>query len=369
MTMSKKLIIQVNEQQGYEILYQKEFTSLTDAISKIGMTHKKACIITDDLVYREYADDVKHALEQAENEVCIFTFKNGEEQKNLDTVRQIYEKLITEKFSRTDFLVALGGGVTGDITGFAAATYLRGIEFIQIPTTLLAQVDSSIGGKTGVDFEQYKNMVGAFKMPALVYMNLKTLDTLSQRQFFNGFSEVMKSALLADSDFYEWLIENMYEIEERQPDIIEEMILQSCKIKKKIVENDAYEHGERALLNLGHTIGHAIEKEQNFKLLHGECVSLGCVAAAYISWKKDLIEMEEYYEIRDMFVPFHLPISLENISADQILSLTKSDKKRKNGSLQFVLLKGIGKAILCNDVTDEEIINAIKEIEYHETNE
>jgi len=252
------------------------------------------------------------------------------------------------------------------MTGFAAATYLRGIDFVQIPTTLLAMVDSSVGGKTGVDFRQYKNMVGAFNMPRLVYMNLDVLQTLDDRQFYSGFAEAMKSALIKDAHFYEWQIENMYEICNREADAMKELVYRSCDIKRFIVEKDPTEKGDRALLNLGHTIGHAIEKYKNFTMTHGECVALGCIAAAYISWKREMLSMEEYYEIRDMFVPFNLPISVEDVDIEEILSFTKSDKKMDNNQIKFVLLKKIGKAVIDRTVTDDEIRAALKEIIYVE---
>ena len=290
----------------------------------------------------------------------------GEESKTLSTVKDIYTFLIKEKFDRKDLLIALGGGVTGDITGFAAATYLRGIDFIQIPTSLIAQSDSSIGGKTGVDFDGFKNMVGAFYMPRLVYMNVSVLKTLDDRQFFSGFAEVMKHGLIKDGGFYEWLLENMYEICDRDTDTLLEMIERSCKIKKLVVEKDPAEKGERALLNFGHTIGHAIEKARNFTLTHGECVALGAVAAAFISWKHELLSKDEYYEIRDMFVPFNLPISIENINPEEILQLTKSDKKVEGDFVKFILLKKAGKAIIDKTVTDDDILNAVAEIHYVE---
>ena len=293
-------------------------------------------------------------------------FPAGEASKNLDTVKEIYRFLIEEGFDRRDMLLALGGGVVGDITGYAAATYLRGIDYIQLPSTLLAQADSSIGGKTGVDFDGYKNMVGAFKMPRLVYMNLSLLQTLEDRQYFSGFAEVMKHGLIKDASFYEWLIENMYEICERDLDVLQEMLIRSCTVKKLVVEKDPTEQGERALLNFGHTIGHAVEKAKNFSLCHGECVALGAVAAAYISWKRELLSMEEYYEVRDMFVPFYLPISVDDIDPQEILRLTKSDKKMESGKIKFVLLKKIGKAVLDTSVTDEELLAAINEIYFSE---
>lgn len=299
----------------------------------------------------------------------MFSFAAGEENKTLQTVKDIYTFLISEKFDRKDLIIALGGGVVGDIAGFAASTYLRGIDFIQIPTTLLAQADSSIGGKTGVDFDGYKNMVGAFYMPRLVYMNVSTLKTLDDRQFFSGFAEVMKHGLIKDGIFYEWLLDKMYEICDRDPDTLLEMVERSCKIKKLVVEKDPTEKGDRALLNFGHTIGHAIEKASNFSLSHGECVALGCVAAAFISWKHEWLSMDEYYEIRDMFVPFNLPISISDIDPEEILRLTKSDKKMEGGSIKFILLKKVGKALIERNVTDEDILNAISEIHFVEDGE
>ena len=227
-------------------------------------------------------------------------------------------------------------------------------------------MDSSIGGKTGVDFDSYKNMVGAFYMPRLVYMNLAVLKSLDDRQYFSGMAEVMKYGLLRDGLFYEWLIEHMYEICERDSDVLEEMVFRSCTNKKLIVEKDPTEKGDRALLNLGHTIGHAIEKAKHFQMLHGECVALGCIAAAHISWKKQYLSMEEYYEIRDMFVPFNLPISIEDIDPDEIVALTKADKKMDAGQIRFILLKKVGKAFVDQTVTEEEMLAAVNELYFSE---
>lgn len=367
--MSQKMNVLYNKKPCYDILITKGFEELNNELSLFEISDKKLCIITDSQVGPIYSDALKQVLSASCKQVHIFTIPAGEANKTLDTVKTIYEFLIRENYGRKDMLIALGGGVVGDITGYAAATFLRGIDFIQIPTTLLSQTDSSIGGKTGVDFDGYKNMVGAFKMPKLVYMNLETLNTLDDRQFFSGFAEVMKHGLIKDAEFYTWLIDNMYEICERDLDILEEMIVRSCSIKKAVVEKDPTEQGERALLNYGHTIGHAIEKFKNFELSHGECVALGAVAAAYISWKRNLLSMEEYYEVRDMFVPFYLPISIDNIKPEEILTLTKSDKKSQNGTIKFILLKKIGKAIIDDTVTDEEILAAIKEIYFDEEEE
>ena len=360
--MSQRLTINMNNKPIYDIVYEQDFNSLAKELEAFGIEGKNLCIITDSRVKGFYADEVSEALRDSCREVFVFDFPNGEQSKNLDTVKNIYEFLIQNKFGRKDMLLALGGGVVGDITGFAAATYLRGVDFIQIPTTLLAQVDSSIGGKTGVDFDQYKNMVGAFYMPKLVYMNISTLRTLDDRQYYSGMGEVLKHGLIKNASFYEWIIENMYEIHDRNLDVLEDMVYKSCTCKKIVVEKDPTEKGERAILNFGHTIGHAIEKAKNFELMHGECVALGCVAAAYISWKRNLLSKDEYYEIRDMFVPFNLPISIENIDPEEIYELTTSDKKVEEGRLKFILLKKVGKAMIDTTVTREEIMAGINEI-------
>ena len=364
--MAERLNILYNKKPCYDILFTKCWDDLVTELEIMELKYRKICIITDSNVNGVYGDVLEGILTPCVKNVKKYVFPAGEESKNLDTVKEAYRFLIEEKFDRKDMLLALGGGVVGDLTGFVAATYLRGIDFIQVPTTLLAQADSSIGGKTGVDFEGYKNMVGAFKMPKLVYMNFEVLRTLDDRQYFAGFAEVMKYGLIKDAAFYEWLIENMYEICERDMDTLSQMLMKSCMVKKMVVEKDPTEQGERALLNLGHTIGHAIEKAKNFELFHGECVALGTVAAAYISWKKEMLSMEEYYEIRDMFVPFYLPISIDGIDPDEILRLTKSDKKVDGNTIRFILLKKIGKAVIDTTVQDEEILAAIKEIYFDE---
>lgn len=353
----------------YPIHIEASFDALAQAMEPLSCKERKLCIITDNKVNSLYGEEIEAILSDTCAEVYRYSFPNGEAQKTLDTVKDIYRFLIEHKFDRKDMLIALGGGVVGDITGFTAATYLRGIDFVQIPTTLLAQADSSIGGKTGVDFDGYKNMVGAFYMPKLVYMNVQTLHSLDDRDFYSGFAEVMKSALIKDGLFYEWLIDKMYEICERDNETLQEMVYRSCMIKKLIVEKDPTEKGDRALLNFGHTIGHAIEKYKNFTLTHGECVALGCVAAAFISWKKNWLSMEEYYEIRDMFVPFYLPISIDELDVEEVLRLTKSDKKMEGNTIKFILLKKVGKALIDRTVTDDEIRDAIKEINFTEDDE
>ncbi len=367
--MAHRMTINYEKKPCYDIVFADDYELLLDELQAFDVENRRLAIIADSNTERLFGETVRKILDGHCKKVILHAFPAGEENKTLDTVREIYKTLIEEKFDRKDLLIALGGGVVGDVTGYTAATYLRGVDFIQLPTTLIAQSDSSIGGKTGVDFDGYKNMVGAFYMPKLVYMNVAALKELDDRQFYSGFAEVMKHGLIKDAMFYEWLLENMYEIHDRNIDVLKEMVMRSCTVKKLVVEKDPKEQGDRALLNFGHTIGHAIEKAMHFTMSHGECITLGMVAAAYISWKRSLLSMEEYYEIRDMFVPFNLPISIDKIDPQEILTLTKSDKKMESGQIKFVLLKKIGKAMIDKTVTDEEILNAINEIYFSDNNE
>ena len=364
--MENTITINMGSKPCYDIYITKGFSELSEQLSKISITEKKIAIITDSQVGPSYAEAVANALTPVATEIVTFSFKAGEASKNLDTINEIYDFLLENNFTRSDLLIALGGGVVGDMTGFVAATYMRGIDFIQVPTTLLSQVDSSVGGKTGVDYKQYKNIIGAFNMPRLVFINTETLNTLDARQYYAGMAEVMKYGLIRRSAFYIWILENMYEIHDKDAAALEYMIGQCCQIKKEYVDKDPFDKGDRAILNFGHTIGHAIEKAMDFKLLHGECVALGSVAAAYISWKKGYLQMEDYYEIRDMFVPFNLPISLDNIDADEIMSNIKYDKKHSGATLNFIALKKVGKAFIDTTVTADEMKAALDEIIFTE---
>lgn len=357
--MSKQITVHYEGKPAYDILIEQDYRKLSEQFTQLGYANRRICIVCDSNVAPHYADQVKDQLTKVSSEVFVFTFPAGENNKNLDTVKDLYTFLIEHKFDRKDVLAALGGGVTGDLTGYAAATYLRGIDFVQLPTSVLSMVDSSIGGKTGVDFDAYKNMVGAFYQPKLVYMNLSVIDTLPLKEYYAGYGEILKHGLIKDLDYYVWLLQNMAEIYTHEPEVLEEVIYRSCLIKRAVVENDPTEKGERALLNFGHTLGHAIEKLMNFQLLHGECVALGMVAAAHISWKRGYIEQDEFLEIRDMMVAFRLPISLEDLKAEDIIAATKLDKKMDRNQIRFILLKEVGNAYIDTTVTDDEMKEAL----------
>lgn len=359
--MAKTIPVSMEGKHIYNIQLTQTFDALATELESLGYGgERKICIVTDSSVEKLYAESVKKILEQRFVYVIVHTFPAGESSKNVATVEQVYETLIKNHFDRNDVLIALGGGVVGDLTGFTAATYLRGIDFIQVPTTLLSQVDSSIGGKTGVDFLQYKNMVGAFYQPRLVYMNLSVLKTLPEKQLVSGMGEIIKHGLIKDAEYYEWLKVHHDEILALQPDTMEEMIYRSCNIKREVVERDPKEKGERALLNFGHTIGHAIEKLSDFSLYHGECVGIGIVAAAYISWKAGNISIETLEDIEQCLVSFGFQTTCSGIEPSAVLQATKSDKKMVGSQVKFILLSAVGKAFIYKELTDEQILEGIR---------
>ncbi|MDY5113211.1 MAG: 3-dehydroquinate synthase [Bilifractor sp.] len=344
---------------SYQIVWESSFQTLADEIRQIsGFRAKKICVVSDSNVAPLYAGEVEKALAPLGLTVETYVFPAGEEHKCLDTVIGLYRFLIEHKFQRNDILAALGGGVAGDLTGFAAATYLRGIDFIQIPTTLLAQVDSSVGGKTGVDFEQYKNMVGAFLQPRLVYMNMKTLKTLPQDQFASGMGEVLKTGAIRDRNLLTWIDSHEAEILRRDPDALATVIRACCRVKASVVEEDPKDKGLRAILNFGHTLGHAIEKCKNFELLHGQCVGIGSIGASWLSMKRGMISEEDYRWLQKLHRDFGIPTSVSGLTVDEIVRTTRSDKKMEEGHIRFILLDGVGNAVIDSSVTDEELREA-----------
>ena len=353
----------------YHIYLEPDFAKLPEAVEPLNIKERKLCIVADSTTAELYGAELKEILKETCTYVSMFVFPAGEVNKTLNTVRDLYEHLILEKFDRKDMLVALGGGVVGDLTGFAAATYLRGIRFIQIPTTLLSQVDSSIGGKTGVDFDAYKNMVGAFHMPRLVYMNLNVLKTLPDRQFACGMGEIIKHGLIQDSDYLKKLSTYQREIREKNYAALLWMVAGSCKVKRHVVEEDPTEQGIRAWLNFGHTIGHSVEKLKDFTLCHGECVAIGCAAAAWMSWKRGLISEKEKEAAEQLLLDYQLPVRVKGLKPEDIVKTTKLDKKMDAGKVKFVLLKKIGEAFVTRDVEDEELLRASRYVcgeEIHE---
>lgn len=351
------------ELKDYNIFFEQDFKSFNDAISPLSLNKTKVMIVFDSNTARFYKESFMSLIKGFCAKPFSFLFEAGENSKNLDTVQQLYEELIKYHFERKDVLIAFGGGVVGDLTGFVAATYLRGIRFIQIPTSLLAMADSGIGGKTGVDFLSYKNMIGAFHQPSLVYINLSLLETLPDREYLSGMAEIIKAAYIKDKSLLENIKRESSSILNRDYKSLAPILFSACDIKKKVVEADFKEKGERALLNFGHTLGHAVEKLMDFKWLHGECVSIGMVYAANLSVIKGFLSNKELEDMKEVLKSYKLPVNLPDSGApsiEKILKASKLDKKMEEGMIKFILLDKVGEAFIDKTVSDEELLECMK---------
>ena len=311
---------------------------------------RQVLIVTNETVAPIYLDDVKSALTDYQVDTVILP--DGEKYKDLDTLNMIFDELLDRRHNRTTTLVALGGGVIGDMTGFAAATYQRGVNFIQVPTTLLSQVDSSVGGKTAVNHPLGKNMIGAFHQPQAVIADTGTLETLPLREMAAGMAEVIKYGLISDSEFYLWLQDNVAGLMSGDDESLAEAIYRSCENKADVVAQDEREGGIRATLNLGHTFGHAIEAHQGYgKWLHGEAVGAGMMMAADLSKRLGYLTEKDEHDLLRLLQAAHLPVKgPKDMSCGDYISRMAVDKKVLDGALRLVLLKGIGQAYITSDV-------------------
>lgn len=319
-----------------------------------------ALIVTNEVVAPLYAERVEASLHDIRFKTLILP--DGEQYKNQDTLNSIYDCLLSHRFDRNTTLIALGGGVVGDITGFAAASYQRGVHFIQIPTTLLAQVDSSVGGKTGINHPLGKNMIGAFYQPRTVIADTNTLDTLEDRELSAGVAEVIKYGLIRDLPFLEWLEKNMDKLLARDPQALAYAIERSCRNKAEVVAADERESGQRAMLNFGHTFGHAIETGMGYgNWLHGEAVASGMVMAARLSEKLGWIQTGDVNRIIDLIERANLPVKApKQMTPEKFIELMAIDKKVSDGVLRLILLKAPGKAVFTRDYDKNSLIAAIE---------
>ncbi len=360
-----RIMIKAPAKGDYEVVIEKDFNNLKEELTKVNANKSKVCIISDSNIFPIYSKEVIDILTSLECEVDEVVLEPGEISKSMEDTEPCFRLLLNKMYSRNDYIISLGGGCVADYAGFIAATFKRGMQLIHIPTSLMAMADSCVGGKVGIDFMGYKNMIGTYYNPKLVYVNVSCINTLDEIHYYSAFAEIMKTAIIKSSSVYEWLIENLYEISDKDPDIIVDMIEQTINIAKIYIEKDPYNTSDRLVLNLGHTVGHAIEKAKNYTMSHGECVALGIIAAAHISLKREMLSLEEYLEIRDMFVPFNLPITIEDIDVDAIIEDIRYDKKNDKGFC-FILFKKIGKAVIDCNVTEEEIRAALEEIRFSE---
>jgi 3-dehydroquinate synthase len=321
----------------------------------------RAAVVTDQTVARHHLPAAEAALKSAGIESAHVIVPDGEGSKSYATFETVCEAIIAARIERGDLVVALGGGVIGDLAGYAAASVRRGVDYVQVPTTLLAQVDSSVGGKTGINSRHGKNLIGAFHQPVMVIADTALLDTLPKRQFGAGYAEVAKYGLLGDAAFFSWLESNWQDVFTGGP-AREHAIAVCCRAKAGIVARDERETGERALLNLGHTFGHALEAGAGFsdRLLHGEAVALGMVLAFEFSARIGLIGAADAERVRAHLAAVGLPTHLKDIPGgspgiDELMDLIAQDKKVKRGALTFILVRGIGQAFIANDVGTAEV--------------
>ena len=310
---------------------------------------QQVLIVTNETVAPLYLKALKEPLEeQFTVRVCVLP--DGEQYKNQTSINQIYDALMAEHFNRDVTLIALGGGVVGDMTGFAAASFMRGVNFIQIPTTLLSQVDSSVGGKTGINHPQGKNMIGAFWQPQMVLADMSTLKTLPARELSAGLAEVIKYALIMDVDFLTWLEHNLPAMMALDLAVLGEAVKRCCEYKAHIVAQDERESGVRALLNFGHTFGHVIETHEGYgNWLHGEAVAAGMVQAAELSQRIGWLACDEVARVKRVLALANLPITPPPIEVKTALGLMGHDKKVKQGQIRLILLKSLGKAVITSD--------------------
>lgn len=321
---------------------------------------KQVMIVSNDTVAPLYLDRYKAALENLGKTVATCILPDGEKYKNIEHLNLIFDALLEAGFNRDSTVLALGGGVIGDMAGFASACFQRGVCFIQVPTTLLSQVDSSVGGKTGINHPLGKNMIGAFQQPQVVLADMSQLATLPDRELSAGLAEVIKYALLGDEDFLVWLEANMEGLIARDEQLLAEAVYRSCAHKARIVANDEKEQGERALLNLGHTFGHAIESYLGYgEWLHGEAVATGMVMAADLSHRMGWISLEDLERTKKIISRAQLPIVCPKIPLDDFLAYMAHDKKVLNGQLRLVLLQQLGKAVITRDFDVELMQQAI----------
>jgi 3-dehydroquinate synthase len=316
-----------------------------------SLVQKKVAVVTNPTVAPLYLERVAAALAREGVEVVRIIVPDGEEHKDWRTLNGIFDALLERRCARDTTLIALGGGVIGDLAGFAAATYQRGVPFVQIPTTLLAQVDSSVGGKTAINHPLGKNMIGAFHQPQLVVADMRTLETLPERELRSGLAEVIKHGLIRDAAFFGWIEAHLDRLLTRDPEALEHAVLRSIAIKAEIVGQDERERGSRALLNFGHTFGHAIETGLGYGAwLHGEAVAAGMVMAADLSRQLGLLSEADSARIRSLFARAGLPTSARGITSERMQQLMRLDKKAKGGRVHFVLLERLGAAVLRADV-------------------
>jgi 3-dehydroquinate synthase len=346
-------------ERAYSIHIGQDLLERSDLLLPL-LAQPKLTVVSNTTVAPLYLERFASSLRRNGVEVSSVIVPDGEHYKNWETLNLVFDHLLAAHCERTTALVALGGGVVGDMTGFAAACYQRGMPFVQVPTTLLSQVDSSVGGKTAINHPQGKNMIGAFYQPKVVLADTAVLKTLPGRELRSGLVEVIKYGLIRDLPFLEWLENNLERLLAGDPEALEYAILRSCQNKAEVVVADEHENGERALLNLGHTFGHAIETGMGYgEWLHGEAVAAGTMMAAELSSRLGWLGAADVSRVKQLFMRAGVPVSGPPMDVEKYLSLMQHDKKVRDGKMRLVLFKQIGQAVLSDQATTDEIAQTI----------
>ena len=331
------------DDRSYPIFFGANLLPMLGSLCAEKALGHQVAVVTNPTVGSIYFETVRASLVAAGFSVHKIELPDGEEYKNTSTLNSIYDGLVDAGLDRGSFMVALGGGVIGDMAGYAAATYLRGIPFVQVPTTLLAQVDSSVGGKTGINHPRGKNLIGAFYQPRLVIIDVTVLDTLSEREYLSGLAEMTKYGIVLDAEFFQFMFENVDKLLVRDKDVLQAAVRRSCSLKASVVEQDEREGGLRAVLNYGHTLGHAVETLTGYRqYLHGEAVAIGMAQAAKISESMGFSEQTDTEKILALLTRLKLPMDLPAFSISAYVDAIFHDKKVRNGSLSFVFNKKLG---------------------------
>lgn len=357
----KKIDVKLIDRE-YRILIEPGILKTLPSVLSKFISKKNVLIVTDDNVNKLYGKNVLKKVSSIAAKSTIISVTPGEASKNLSTIEKLYHDAIELGLDRTSVIIALGGGVVGDLAGFFAATYMRGIDFIQIPTTLLAMVDSSVGGKTGVDLPEGKNLIGSFWQPKTVIIDPETLKTLPVREVRCGLAEVIKYGMILDEDFFSYLEDHTKELNELDQEIYTRVIGRCCRIKANVVENDEREeNGLRAILNYGHTFGHAIEAITGYeKLNHGEGVAIGMCMAANLAIADDRLDDAAELRQENLLRRLHLPCSIEGVKPQEVLDAMSKDKKTISGKLHFILPDTIGEVTIAKGLDKHLILNSIR---------
>jgi 3-dehydroquinate synthase len=356
----KKVTVKLSNNSYDVIIGAGLLAQAGDRLKKLGFSGK-AVIVTDAKVKKLYAGNLQQNLERSGFQVLLIELPQGEEQKSLETAAMLYEKLTDFYAERNTPVIALGGGVIGDLTGFVAATYMRGVPLIQIPTTLLSQGDSSIGGKTAVNHGRLKNKVGAFYHPRLTISDVSTLGTLSPRELSDGLSEIIKHGIILDSEFFSYLENNLAGITAHDEQVLEKVVSRSAEIKAGVVEKDELDLGLRNVLNFGHTVGHAIESVSELKIWHGEAVSIGMLAEAQISNRMGILDEKELERMEKVVDRSGLPVHIPSLSVSGMLRAMQHDKKISQGKIKFILPEKIGKVFITDEVRPSLIEEVLRD--------